>query len=152
MHLKVLGDKPSVRRSVGRPLNELTLLEGTRGRSTFRDSLSEVSGQKNPPSLKDEQIHLVAPSKVNRLLESLTGLFCRAFFTIRGTGSSVKHLHLTETVSLGEKRFVAIVHAEGQKFLIGGSSSGVSLLTRLDDMAKSIDSLQSLPGDKGVSV
>jgi len=34
-------------------------------------------------------------------------------------------------VSLGEKRFVAVVCLEGREFLVGGGASGVSLLTQL---------------------
>jgi flagellar biogenesis protein FliO len=33
---------------------------------------------------------------------------------------------------MGEKRFVAIVEVEAQRFLVGGGSAGVSLLARLD--------------------
>jgi flagellar biogenesis protein FliO len=43
-----------------------------------------------------------------------------------------KQLRVTETLPLGEKRFVAILDVEGRKFLIGGGSTGVSLLTQLD--------------------
>lgn len=42
-----------------------------------------------------------------------------------------KQLRLSETLSLGEKRFVAILNVEGRKYLIGGGSNGVSLLTQL---------------------
>ncbi|HEX4036787.1 MAG TPA: flagellar biosynthetic protein FliO [Acidobacteriaceae bacterium] len=49
------------------------------------------------------------------------------------TLSTTKQLRVAETVSLGDKRFVAVVHVAGQKFLIGGGSQGVSLLTKLDD-------------------
>ncbi len=55
---------------------------------------------------------------------------------------------MTETVSLGEKRFVAVVYAEGHKFLIGGGSSGVALLTQLGDESFE-DSLQAVAGDRG---
>ena len=44
-----------------------------------------------------------------------------------------RHLRLVETVSLGEKRFVAIVAVRGGEFLIGGGASSVSLLARLED-------------------
>lgn len=47
------------------------------------------------------------------------------------TFSANKQLRVSDTVSLGEKRFVAVVHIDGKKFLIGGGSSGVSLLTQL---------------------
>lgn len=46
--------------------------------------------------------------------------------------SAKKQLRVSETVSLGEKRFVAVVQIEGQKFLIGGGSSGVALLAELE--------------------
>ncbi len=47
--------------------------------------------------------------------------------------SSKKQLRVSETVSLGEKRFVAVVHVQGQKFLIGGGTAGVSILAELDN-------------------
>jgi hypothetical protein len=46
-------------------------------------------------------------------------------------GGRARCLRVVETVPLGEKRFVAIVEAEGERFLIGGGASGVSLLTSL---------------------
>jgi hypothetical protein len=45
--------------------------------------------------------------------------------------TATKRLRVTETVSLGEKRFVSIVCVEDQEFLIGGGSAGVSLLAQL---------------------
>ncbi len=42
-------------------------------------------------------------------------------------------LRVCENVSLGEKRFVAVVQVDDERFLIGGSSSSVSLLTRLQE-------------------
>jgi flagellar biogenesis protein FliO len=44
-----------------------------------------------------------------------------------------KLLRLSETLSLGERRFVAVVEFERQKFLIGGTASSVCLLARLGD-------------------
>jgi flagellar biogenesis protein FliO len=61
-----------------------------------------------------------------------------------------RKLRISDTVSLGEKRFVAILHAEGRKFLIGGSSTGVSLLTALDTTPETtafLDS-QTEPGER----
>ncbi len=45
-----------------------------------------------------------------------------------------KNLRVCETVSLGEKRFVAVVQVDEERFLIGGSSNAVSLLTRLQEV------------------
>lgn len=50
----------------------------------------------------------------------------------QNTFSAKKQLRVCETVSLGEKRFVAVVQIDGQKFLIGGGASGVSLLAELE--------------------
>jgi flagellar biogenesis protein FliO len=44
-----------------------------------------------------------------------------------------KRLRLCESVSLGEKRVVAVIQYETQKFLVGGSASSVSLLARLGE-------------------
>ncbi|HEX4283547.1 MAG TPA: flagellar biosynthetic protein FliO [Terracidiphilus sp.] len=78
------------------------------------------------------------PEFVTRLAPaSQRGLVGRLFSWFRtqvGAGPT-KELRLTETVQLGDKRFVAIIHVEGRKFLIGGGTSGVNLLTQLDEPA-----------------
>ena len=48
-----------------------------------------------------------------------------------------RRLRVSETVSLGEKRFVSIVEVDGTSFLIGGGSGNVSLLTQLADLKAS---------------
>jgi flagellar biogenesis protein FliO len=53
-----------------------------------------------------------------------------------------KRLVLSETVSLGEKRFVALVSVEGREFLIGGSGSNVSLLAKLRTTPESANDRQ----------
>ncbi len=49
-----------------------------------------------------------------------------------GSQQSKKRLRLCETVSLGEKRFVAVLDVDGQQFLVGGASGSVATLARLD--------------------
>jgi flagellar biogenesis protein FliO len=44
-----------------------------------------------------------------------------------------KSLRVCENISLGEKRFVAVVQVDDERFLIGGSSGSVSLLSRLQE-------------------
>ena len=46
---------------------------------------------------------------------------------------SAKRLRVRETVSLGDKRFVALIEADGRHFLIGGASNQVSMLANLND-------------------
>ena len=83
-----------------------------------------------PPDIPDVQLE--TPRR---------GLMGSFLALLRGGSPRARQLHLAETVSLGEKRFVAIIHAEGHKYLVGGGSSGVALLTRLDDSDKLVDSL-----------
>lgn len=62
------------------------------------------------------------------------GVFARAFSWLRSNRAfgAEKQMKLGETLSLGEKRFVAILHVEGKKYLIGGGSTGVTMLTALE--------------------
>ena len=48
-----------------------------------------------------------------------------------------RRLRVSETVSLGEKRFVSIVEVDGNAFLIGGGAGSVCLLTELADRRRS---------------
>lgn len=75
-----------------------------------------------------------AAAKANPPAASIPGLLLRAWSWLNrkhGLGAT-RQLRVAETVSLGDKRFVAVVHVDGRKFLIGGGASGVSLLTQLD--------------------
>ncbi|MGA7243247.1 MAG: flagellar biosynthetic protein FliO [Terracidiphilus sp.] len=69
------------------------------------------------------------------------GLLKRTYAWIqeRYTLRTTRQLRVSETVSLGEKRFVAILQIEDRKFLIGGSASNVTLLTQLDAAKESIN-------------
>ncbi len=51
---------------------------------------------------------------------------------------SSRRLRVTETVSLGEKRFVSLVQVDGSRFLIGGAAGSIALLAALgaEDCAK----------------
>jgi flagellar biogenesis protein FliO len=65
---------------------------------------------------------------------------------------ATKRLRVAETVSLGEKRFVALVRVEDCEFLIGGGASGVSLLTQLGTVPGADKALRSELGVEGDSV
>jgi len=53
-----------------------------------------------------------------------------------------KRLRVSESVSLGERRFVAVIQVDQERFLIGGSSTSVCMLTRLKDAASFAEALQ----------
>jgi flagellar biogenesis protein FliO len=42
-----------------------------------------------------------------------------------------RKLRVCETAQLGDKRFVALIQADGQRFLVGGTSNSVTLLATL---------------------
>jgi flagellar biogenesis protein FliO len=48
-----------------------------------------------------------------------------------GLGGRQRRLRVCETLSLGEKRFVAVLRVDDREYLIGGSSASVSLLAAL---------------------
>jgi flagellar biogenesis protein FliO len=54
-------------------------------------------------------------------------------FLVRRAGSNRKRLSVRETAALGDRRFVSVIQFERQRFLIGSSSSSISLLAQLPD-------------------
>jgi len=76
----------------------------------------------------------MASLSTNSLLQRTPALLARlralwSHVTIRRRDRS---LRIAETVSLGDKRFVAILEFERQRFLIGITSQSVSLLQALE--------------------
>jgi flagellar biogenesis protein FliO len=68
-------------------------------------------------------------------LRSQTGLLSRFWSWLqarRTDRSSDKRLRVAETVSLGEKRFVAVVQVDGRHFLLAGGPTNIALLAQLD--------------------
>jgi flagellar biogenesis protein FliO len=53
---------------------------------------------------------------------------------------TVRRLRLSETLSLGEKRFLAVVQFQQQEFLVGGTGNSIALLAKLDAPAFTPDS------------
>jgi len=45
----------------------------------------------------------------------------------------VRRLRVCETLSLGERRFLAVIEFDRQEFLVGGSGNSLELLARLHD-------------------
>lgn len=94
-----------------------------------RHKLAQVNRPKSP---KAPAINASSAA----LAQLQASVFGRIFSFLRARAAAPKQLRVAETVSLGEKRFVAIVQVEGQRFLIGGGTAGVSLLTELDRAPK----------------
>jgi hypothetical protein len=70
-----------------------------------------------------------------KLLQNESGLLTRALNWIRARQlgrSNTRRLQVAATVSLGEKRFVAVIQIDELQFLIGGGATNVALLAQLD--------------------
>jgi flagellar biogenesis protein FliO len=78
------------------------------------------------------EMSLSAPgiaAQVGRFLHACSVRLAASWRSQRKTRSLV----IQETAGLGERRFVAVVQFERQRFLIGGSAGSVTLLTLLPD-------------------
>jgi flagellar biogenesis protein FliO len=60
---------------------------------------------------------------------------------------SARRLQLSETLSLGEKRFLAVVQFQHQEFLVGGTGNSIALLARLDAPGVTPDSRDGIQED-----
>jgi hypothetical protein len=76
-----------------------------------------------------------------RFFADLAGKVSRLFSHIKVTRAQ-KRLRVCESVSLGEKRFVAVIQVDGEEFLVGGASNSISTLARLDRSQKFSDVLR----------
>jgi hypothetical protein len=77
------------------------------------------------------------------LRTQLAGLWDRL---LRISRRAPKRLRLCESLPLGERRFVAVVQFEKTRFLVGGTSSSLVLLSRLQDSAaRADDEAESYP-------
>jgi len=57
-------------------------------------------------------------------------------------------LRLVEMVGLGEKRFVAVVEYQHERFMLGGAPAGVCLLSRLHNTSETTDTSATAPAIK----
>jgi len=80
-----------------------------------------------PPAAPVEAAILDAPRNSGGLLSrGLNWLRAR-----QAGRSSNRRLHVAASVSLGDKRFIAVVQVDGLQFLIGGGATNVALLAEL---------------------
>jgi len=86
------------------------------------------------PQIASEPLTLPAntPENVGNIFQRLTAAARKAIASLKNQRDP-KTLRLCETISLGEKRFLAIVQVNEERILIGGSATTVALLTRLPE-------------------
>lgn len=69
----------------------------------------------------------------NKSTGSKFAAFVSRCFSMATVRRRERRLHVCETLSLGEKRFIAVVEYDRQKFLLAGTPQNISLLHRLDE-------------------
>lgn len=75
-----------------------------------------------------EELPQASQPQSENLVSQLTAWLRNQFVTRQ----SRKRLRVCETVSLGEKRFVAVIQVDGEQFLVGGAANSVATLARLE--------------------
>ena len=81
-------------------------------------------------ALLEPAVDLPAATRPVALGKSLRILWQRILGSAR---RPARRLRLAESLSLGERRFVAVVEFEQSRFLVGGTPASLVLLARLED-------------------
>jgi hypothetical protein len=97
-------------------------------------------------ALRNQKPVRILPAKERQHPAAAGGLLGRALTWLNANRSAPGRLRVLETVPLGDKRLVAVIQADGRRFLVGGGQSGVTLLTALDQAQKPLSEFDSSPG------
>lgn len=89
--------------------------------------------------------HAARPSALSKALRQ-GWQWLRKEGNLRLLQAKQRRLRVSETVQLGDKRFVSIVEVDGRSFLIGGSTSNVVLLTKLDENPAATSTFETMLG------
>jgi Flagellar biosynthesis protein, FliO len=145
MNLKISVDRPTMHRAPRKPVSrEPKSLDYASTANSAGSSLTTCPPVRKIEALRRQQVVRRVPRpKLPEPVAPQPSLVSRAFGWLGVGNSAPKQLQVVETLPLGEKRFVAILNAEGRRFLIGGGASGVSLLTQLDDATENVEELES---------
>ncbi len=82
--------------------------------------------QKTLPDLSTAEM-----DSIPRQLKNLAASAWQWLVAKRRLHFGAKRLRISETVSLGEKRFVAILELDGQQFLVGGAPGSIAIMAQL---------------------
>lgn len=103
------------------------------------------------PTERTRRILQAISRGVVRGISSVWHMACARALRTGATGMP-QALNVRQRVGLGEKRFVAVLEFDGERFLVGGGANSVAMLARLNphqnraesfaDMLKSLDAEQ----------
>ena len=147
MNLKISVDRPQHRAPRKPVLREAKPMEyAPMSSPTGTSSLASFGTTRKIEALRRQQVRRMPRSRM--ITEAVEppqpGLLSRAFSWLKVRSAAPKQLNVLETVSLGEKRFAAILQADGRRYLIGGGTTNVTLLAQLDESVDTMDDLETL--------
>jgi len=146
MKLKISLVRSSDRRLQKKPAREPVPARSAAGAQMISTKFASYLGEPVLEALKNQKPRRIPPAIERRPSAAPSGgLLSRALGWLNGRYTSPKRLRVVETIALGDKRMVAVIQAEGRRFLVGGGPSGVSLLTPLDQPQLPLDDLESTP-------
>jgi flagellar biogenesis protein FliO len=83
------------------------------------------------------------PALARALLDFTTRIF-NALQKVFAAQRAQKQLRVCESVSLGDKRFVAVIQVDQERFLIGGAANSIAMLTRLPETPSFASTMKGL--------
>jgi hypothetical protein len=147
MNLRISIDRSSNKQLARKPVGEPGSMLCASGVQQISTPFSSYLGELGMSAISKQRARPVpAPPNDRRPAMAHTGPLGRALSWLNSRCSVPKQLRVLETVTLGDKRLVAVIQADGRRFLVGGGPSGVSLLTQLDQMQKPRDDFDSSAG------
>lgn len=148
MNLKFSIERSSRQTLAGKPAGEPGSMRCASAAPPMPVRFADYLGELGFTAIKKQKVQ-EAPRQRTGTPLAPGGLLKRALSWLNGNYSTPKRLRVLETVTLGDKRLVAVIQAEGRRFLVGGGPSGVSLLTALDHAQRPLDDFES-PGITGL--
>jgi hypothetical protein len=146
MNLRISIDRSSNKQLAGKPVSESGAMLCAASVQQIPTPFSSYLAELGMSAIKKQTARPVPPSSDHRPAMAPSGLLGRTLSWLNSRCSVPKQLRVLETVTLGDKRLVAVIQADGRRFLVGGGPSGVSLLTQLDQMQKPRDDFDSSAG------
>ena len=146
MNFKFTIERSSNRRTPEKPVTEPGLTHCASGARQIPTTFADYLGDLGLAAIKKQKLRQVPRPKQSGGSEAQGSFLRRALSWLNGDCSTPKRLRVLETVTLGDKRLVAVIQADGRRFLVGGGPSGVSLLTALDQAQRPFEDIESSAG------
>lgn len=147
MNLNLSFARTANKKHPARPVTEIGSMRCALVDKPAPAAFKKCLGELGQSAIKNHKGRTAPRAKVAALQAVASrGLLARAFSWLNGTCAPQRQLRVLETVTLGDKRMVAMIQADGRRFLVGGGPSGVSLLTPLDSLQKPLGELSTSPG------